>query len=294
MPEQSENSSAPDAFVEVALPLPPRQTFTYELPAGLVGQVEPGSRLLVPFGGRVLTGYAVALHSELDAGLGIDPSSVKSVTELLDESPLVNSEILELTKWSADYYAASWGEMLKASLPAGINAAAEQVIEITELGRQHQLGSANLKPVEMQVLKKLAGEGPASRRALEKEFGASGTRRAVRELLKADLVTAHERIVTEKVKAKRRKAVRLLSAAQEPDVRLTDQQVRVLDALKSRNGEMLFTDLLEAAAVGASSINTLAKRGMLEVFTEEVYRDPFAGVVTGAREDIVLNSEQAF
>jgi primosomal protein N' (replication factor Y) len=41
---------------------------------------------------------------------------VKPITQLVDETPLVNEEILALTKWTADYYAASWGEMLKASL----------------------------------------------------------------------------------------------------------------------------------------------------------------------------------
>jgi hypothetical protein len=43
-------------FVEVALPLPLRQTFTYRLPAGLQDNVKLGARLLVPFGKRQLTG----------------------------------------------------------------------------------------------------------------------------------------------------------------------------------------------------------------------------------------------
>src|SRR6185436_19464839 len=39
----------------------------------------------------------------------------------LDDEPLITPEILRLTKWTSDYYASFWGEMLKASLPAGIN-----------------------------------------------------------------------------------------------------------------------------------------------------------------------------
>ena len=35
-------------FVEVALPLPLRQTFTYRLPTGLQENVKIGARLLVP------------------------------------------------------------------------------------------------------------------------------------------------------------------------------------------------------------------------------------------------------
>ena len=52
-------------FVEVALPLPLKQTFTYRLPVGLQENIKTGARLLVPFGKRQLTGYAVALHVNL-------------------------------------------------------------------------------------------------------------------------------------------------------------------------------------------------------------------------------------
>ena len=56
---------------------------------------------------------------------------------------------------------------------------------------------------------------------------------------------------------------------------------------------MLFTELLEAADVGASPINTLAKRGYLEVTTEEVLRDPLEGAEIAKPGEIVLNPEQA-
>src|SRR5688500_17715180 len=125
MPEPSDYSPDPIRFVEVALPLPPRRTFTYRLPLGLSKTVKLGSRVLVSFGKRSLTGYVVALHETLDPALGIEDSAVKDIAELIDESPLISAEILALTRWAADYYAASWGEMLKASLPAGINSAVE-------------------------------------------------------------------------------------------------------------------------------------------------------------------------
>jgi primosomal protein N' (replication factor Y) (superfamily II helicase) len=110
----------------VALPLPLRRTFTYRIPAGFRDAIRPGSRLLVPFGKRNLTGYAVDLSEELDPELGIEDSVVKDAVELLDETPLLTPEILKLTQWVADYYASSWGDILKASLPAGINTASEK------------------------------------------------------------------------------------------------------------------------------------------------------------------------
>lgn len=296
MPETSEYSPNTARFVEVALPLPPRQTFTYRLPPAISSAVRIGARVLVPLGKRTLTGYVVALHDTLDPALGIDADSVKNVSDLIDELPLLTDEILALTKWAADYYAASWGEMLKASLPAGINAAVEQVIAITASGRDDLLRSTNLRPVRTQVLKRLSTAESISRRDLEKEFGSAASRRAIRTLAASGLVTIHERSVTEKVKPRRRKAVRLIAgaASAESEKPLTDAQQRIIDTLELAGGEMIFTELLERSGAGASSINTLARRGRLEIHTQEVLRDPLAEAALPVLDEITLNPEQRF
>jgi primosomal protein N' (replication factor Y) (superfamily II helicase) len=296
MPDPSDNSSATHAFVEVALPLPPRQTFTYKLPDETASRVQLGSRVLVPFANRTITGYVVAVHATLDAELGIDEAAVKQVTQLIDETPLVNEEILALTKWTADYYAASWGEMLKASLPAGVNATVVQFVSITDRGRQHLLQTRSLKSMRDQILKRLSLSDETQRTDLEKEFGAATSKRAIRELNRAGLVNLRDHAASEKVKPKRRKAVKLLELSAVDDDRKApnESQQRILDQLRDNNGAMTFTDLLERAGVGASSINTLAKRGWLEVFTTEVRRDPFTGTNISNHEKIVLNAEQDF
>lgn len=296
MPESSDNTSAAARFVEVALPLPPRRTFTYKLPPELSERVELGARVMVPFGNRLLTGYAVALHPTLDAELGVDEATVKNVSELIDESPLINEEILLLTKWAADYYAGSWGEMLKATLPAGINAAVEQFTGITESGREHLLHAKSLKSVRFHILKRLSAVGEIAQREIEKEFGASAAKRAIRELVRSSYLRISNRAVAEKVKAKRRKAVRLLQDQDSENGRkpLNDAQTRVLDSLKQSGGEMTFTDLLESAKAGASSINTLAKNGVVEVFTQQVLRDPLSDIPVSVLENITLNADQSY
>lgn len=296
MPETSDYNQAAGRFVEVALPLPPRQTFTYKLPAALAANIGVGSRVMVPFGRRTLTGYAVAFHHELDEELGLDPATLKGISEVTDATPLLTDEVLALTKWTADYYAASWGEMLKASLPAGINAGVERVISINESGREALGHARSLRAVKFQVLKSLVNGEPRTVRDLEKEFGAAAARRAVRDLLSAGQVDITDRAVTEKIKAKRRKAVRLLSSATGDDDndRVTEMQQRVLEILKQRGGEAGFVELVEAADGGASSINTLARRGLVEIFTKEVLRDPLADLPPDDSKDIRLNPEQSF
>src|ERR1044072_10021839 len=135
--ERRYQESAPHAplYAEVALPLRLTQTFIYKLPLALREETRVGARLLVPFGRTLTTGYVVALHDELDPALGLEDSELKEAEELLDAEPMLTRAAIEITRWISDYYAAPWGEVLKAALPAGLNSTIEQVITITNAGR---------------------------------------------------------------------------------------------------------------------------------------------------------------
>lgn len=196
-------------FAELALPLPLRQTFTYRLPQHLQENIKIGSRLLVPFGKRNMTGYVVELHETLDQALEIEESQIKDALELLDEEPLLTDEILRLTNWTADYYASSWGEVLKASLPAGVNVETEQIVQITSNGRDELLKVSSAKTAKVQLLKYLAEHEEVSMRELGKQFGTSTASRIIRELTKQNWVSTFLRNLSTKTKPKRRKAVRL-------------------------------------------------------------------------------------
>lgn len=282
-------------FVEVALPIPLRQTFTYRLPFGMRENIKTGARLLVPFGKRQITGYAVALHLKLSEEIEIEADAIKEVVELLDEEPLITPEILRLTQWTADYYASSWGEVLKASLPAGINSNVEQVVSITAKGRDELIKITTAKTLKPQILRFLVENGETLQKDLAKIFGTTQTQRAVRELAGNEWINVFQRTISAQVKAKRRKAVRLLAPEnhRSDDKPLTEPQQKIVEMLLKFDGEMLFTELLETADVGASSINTLAKRGILEVFVQEVLRDPLKDAKIPDILDLTLTGEQS-
>lgn len=289
------NEKSLPKYVEVALPLPLRQTFTYSLPVGLSENIEVGSRVQVPFGKRNLTGYAVILHENLSQELEIEESAVKDVLELLDAEPLLTEEIIRLTQWTSDYYASSWGEVLKASLPAGINQTTERMFSITSRGRDELTKVSSAKTLKVQILNLLVENGETANREIAKKFGASKANRAIRELLKESWINVFHRTLTTQTKPKLRKAVRLLSPENhKDDVKpLTIAQEKVIETLLENDGELLFTDLIELADVGASPINTLAKRGLVETFVQEVRRDPLSEVKLPEIKDLILTHEQS-
>jgi primosomal protein N' (replication factor Y) len=288
-----QNAPAPE-FVEVALPLPLRQTFTYRLPVGLQETVKLGARLLVPFGKRQLTGYAVALHTLISPELEIEEETIKDVLELLDAEPLLTAEILRLTQWSADYYAASWGEMLKASLPAGINASVEQIYTATANGRDELLKISSAKTLKTQILQYLIEHGETASRELTVKFGESAAKRALRELTKAGWASVFHRTLTTQVKPKRRKAVRLSAPeSHKPNQKpFTGAQSKIIETILEADGEILFSDLIELTETSASAINTLEKRGVLEIFVQEVRRDPLAKVALPELLNLTLTEAQ--
>ncbi len=99
--------------VDVALPLPIFQTFTYRLPDGL--RPRPGTRVIVPLGKRRVTGIIVRSLSAPDQS-----AEIKPIYEVLDEEPLLSESLLELGSWISSYYFAPPGEALRVMLPPGL------------------------------------------------------------------------------------------------------------------------------------------------------------------------------
>ncbi|MBX3289887.1 MAG: primosomal protein N' [Acidobacteria bacterium] len=293
MAELRKTRSREKRYAEIALPLPVRKLFTYRLSDAGGEEPRPGVRVVVPFGKRELTGYLINILDGLPENSRLNEAEIKPITKIIDTEPLITDEIMRLAEWTADYYAASLGEVLKASLPAGINAVIEKVYEITAKGREALDDNARKAAAKWEILRHLAESGPAAERSLVKLFGKAATVRSLRELRNAELISQDHQKIEPRVKAKRQKAVRLLPAAvEEQEKPLTHDQQRIIGILAKAGGEMLFTDVLERADTGASPVNTLAKRGLLEVYIREIRRDPFGGDTVGDRPKLKLNDDQ--
>src|SRR5216684_7062912 len=146
-------------YAQVAFPVHLSKTFTYRLPPSMQSVAQVGSRVVAQLGAKPLTGYIVALLPRLRAGTSLVESELKEVQELLDVDPPLTTEVLEITRWVADYYAAPWGEVMRAALPAGINATVEQTVSITDEGRRALSASTDQETVQTRALALLAEEG---------------------------------------------------------------------------------------------------------------------------------------
>src|SRR5688500_8100804 len=107
-------------LVEVALPLPLFQTFTYSAPDDLANPVLPGSRVVVPLRGGREVGICVG---ESDPA-AVPPARVRAILASPDREPALDAPMLELCRWVADYYVVPLGVALRCALPAALTGAA--------------------------------------------------------------------------------------------------------------------------------------------------------------------------
>ena len=103
-------------YIEVALPLPIRKTFTYQVPEDLDAAAVPGRRVLVPFGRRLLTGFVLGPARDIPAHKAILP-----VRQALDDEISLPEKILRLLLWAARYYLEPIGEVVQTAFPARVN-----------------------------------------------------------------------------------------------------------------------------------------------------------------------------
>ncbi|HET6415131.1 MAG TPA: primosomal protein N' [Polyangiales bacterium] len=101
-------------YVEVALPVPLRKVFTYDVPSGLQGALRPGSRVAVSFSRRKLAGFVVSGREDLPSGV----SRALPVAGLLESEPVFTPELLRFLDRAAKYYMHPLGEVLRAAAPA--------------------------------------------------------------------------------------------------------------------------------------------------------------------------------
>jgi primosomal protein N' (replication factor Y) len=105
-------------FAGVVFNRPVDQVFSYRIPPGLRGRVVPGQRVNVPLGrgNTPSVGYCVRVEESAE----VDPKKIKDVLDVLDDPPLIDGAMLDLTRWLAGYYSCAWGQALDSVVPAGV------------------------------------------------------------------------------------------------------------------------------------------------------------------------------
>jgi primosomal protein N' (replication factor Y) len=281
-------------YAEVAVPLYVFNTFIYRLPEPMRMTAAPGSRIVVPLSRKLVTGYIVALLDRLPAETSLKEEDVRDAQEILDLIPLVTPQLLQLTKWVSDYYLAPWGEVIKSALPPGISPDIEVFLSLTSAGQSKVVDQSSTDDKSTQLLHSLSQTDETSFADVSDRFGKAQVARLARELEREGLLEIRQRTGMQFVKTKYQRRARLVEPKEAPpDLgrKLTEAQSRVIEVL-TRIDSLALADLLTAACISMSTVTTLQKRNVIEIFDEQIRRDPLSHASLPPLEDYVLTEAQ--
>jgi primosomal protein N' (replication factor Y) len=106
-------------LVDVALPVPLHRNFAYTVEDDFGRPIVPGTRVVVPFGGRRDIGIVVAVDVTPQPG-----RQYKPILAAPDSTPAITVALLESCVWVSRHYIAPLGVVLRAALPVLLGSAA--------------------------------------------------------------------------------------------------------------------------------------------------------------------------
>jgi primosomal protein N' (replication factor Y) len=284
-------------FAEIAVPTPVNQLFTYSIPDNFQEAIQPGMRVLVPFGKKQLTGYVVRLSSTTAV------KELKSIIDILDEQPAFSNELLELAQWIGDYYLCSTGEALKAMLPTGINIESEQTVTLKpdENSLFPEYISTSSKSFQSRILAVLVQEGEQSLKQLQKKVGIKGLYYNVGQLVHKNRIQLSSKLLEAQVKPKLIRFVQLKSTFSDEIVLnevieklkiKSKQRSECLHYLRLQKQAIPVIELVQACKISGQLINSVAQEGLIEITYQEVLRSLYGLNDEIAPLQITLNVDQ--
>ena len=103
-------------IAEVVFPILLRGSFDYQIPKELAQKSLVGYRVIAPWRSGYKEGIIVACKESST----ILPPKLKDIFCVLDDFPLAEKQFISFTKWIAQYYFSSWGELLFFRIPSSI------------------------------------------------------------------------------------------------------------------------------------------------------------------------------
>jgi len=270
-------------IAQVLVDVPTMQTnrpYSYQIPPAWQSQVQPGMRVIVPFGRgkRRVQGFVL----QCDDVTTFD-GTLKAIDAVVDLAPVLNTEALAMSQWLAESTFSFQISCAQTMLPAVMRAKYVKLlrpttktsvaVETTIFHGQEQVPFDDVATTPQQVsqLLKLQADGELDVYYQVKNQAHHKTLVGIQAVLdQADLVAA------------------------EATVRAgADQQLALLKGLQTLNGETVTQKKFsEQFGVSPAVIRTGEQKGWLKKSPVEVYRDPYATADIKPTKPLHLNDEQ--
>lgn len=266
----------------VIVDVPAKQTdraFDYLIPAQWLETIQPGMRVIVPFGPRKIQGFVTEIKADSDF------KKLREIIEPMDLEPVLNQELLELGNWLTINTLCFKIYAFQAMLPAALKAKYEKKVKLSAGVKLNQL------PFQLQEAFKNE-EAINWDDALNNGLVPILQREAAKGLLEVIYV------VKERLKKKKLKyIIPLLSSGDleaEHNIlpQKAEKQKEVLKYFVEHSDPVELRQLLALLNISASTVKALVEKGFLAEQDMEVYRDPYENRTFTRTEPLPLTEDQ--
>lgn len=243
--------------------------YSYAVPDALRASIQVGARVLVPFGGanRKRQGLVLSLCEEEST------SPLKPVAELVDETPLIDSEMLELISFVKRQTLCTWYEAARLVLPAGLNM---EISAQYNISPDYPISDIELMDDEERriVAFLLSKRGPVAEKALLEGANIAKKSAALKNLIAQKVIIKSDR-AKRKTKDER---IMMARIAEDADIsNATPKQRAVIELLESC-GSASVKEINYYTGASKATLDAMQRRGVLEYFEREVLRTPYEEV----------------
>ena len=264
-------------FLDIIVPVPIEQNYTYECDADDFSVIEIGSRVIVQFGKtKYYTGIVVKKHHNTP-----QIHKPKMIEQVLDEKPIVNSIQLKFWNWLANYYLSTLGEVYRNVMPSSLKLESE-----TKLIRNPEFDDAeadDLPDAEFMIYEALSIQNALTIKEVSEIISRKNPLPTIKSLIEKGVVSPFEEI-RDKYKPKLINFVQLTSEM-EDEVLLQQAFAGLTRAKKQLELLMKFlsikaqtqkpvtvSELLNSIGASRSILNQLVDKGILEIYNQEISR----------------------
>ena len=267
-------------YIDVILPLPLANHYTYSLTAEYEDAVKIGCRVVVPFGRKkIYTAIVINVHYSAP-----EAYETKDIIEVLDIEPIVLPSQLRFWEWLASYYLCTLGDVYKAALPSGLKLESETMV----VYNPEFVASEPLPEKEQKILDLLSKDTEQCVTQLEKDSEVKNVLSVIKSLLEKEAIFVKEEL-KRNYKPKTEARVRLTpkTAGEERMKELFNElsrapkQLAVLMKYVELSGyfsgsssfkEVTKKDLLEKSGATSSILNGLVAKDIFEIYYQEIGR----------------------
>lgn len=168
-------------FVDLIVPVPLPNLFTYFVNDDQVDQIEIGKRVVVKFGrSKLYTAIIRNVHSTPPVEY-----QAKAIEFILDDYPIVTLNQLKIWDWMKVYYMCGPGEIMNAALPSGFKLVSETKVLLNDLVVPDLTG---LSDQEYLVAEALQIQPILSLEDISSILGVKNIHGVIKDLLEKDII----------------------------------------------------------------------------------------------------------